>query len=68
MILCKDCDPMATCCDFCKHFDFNADAKGHYTGDGYCRKHHIPTEPDSECDDFHCEHVKEKKKRKPNKK
>lgn len=64
MKLCKDCHPRATCCDFCIHFDFNADENGSYTDDGYCRLHKKPSDPDDGCDDFHCEHVKEKNKRK----
>lgn len=63
MILCKDCDPIAVCCDFCKHYDFNANAKGQYTGDGHCRLHNEPADPGEVCDDFHCENVKQKKKR-----
>lgn len=64
MILCKDCDPRACCCDFCKHYDFNADDKGRYTGDGFCKLHQINSDPANECDDFHCEHAKNKNPKK----
>jgi hypothetical protein len=63
MKLCKDCDPRATCCDFCKFFDFNADSQGFYTGDGWCNFHKTAADPAEVCDDFYCEHVKEKKKK-----
>lgn len=52
MILCSNCEHPI--CDFCKHYDFNADDDGRYTGDGWCRFHSIKCEPYHECSDFHC--------------
>lgn len=46
-----DCFPI---CDFCKYYNFNADDKGRYTGDGYCTKHSKPQDPSDDCNDFHC--------------
>lgn len=55
MKLCPKCEPeVGPVCDFCKHFDFNGDATGAYTGDGWCRLHKEPRDPASGCDDFHC--------------
>jgi len=68
MKLCPTCDPRATCCDFCKFFEFNGDAQGRYTGDGYCTLHKRDADPAEECDDFYCQHIKEKKKKKQTKK
>jgi hypothetical protein len=42
------------CCDFCKHYAFNADESGAYTGNGYCLFHKRPEDPGSFCDDYYC--------------
>jgi hypothetical protein len=47
------CDPA---CDFCEHYDFNGDEDGVYTGDGWCRLHKRPEDPDSYCEDYLCKH------------
>lgn len=51
--LCTDifCDPI---CDFCKHYEFNADANGDYAGNGWCRLHKRLSDPADGCDDFYC--------------
>ena len=55
MILCPKCDgPDFVCCDFCRHYDFNADEQGRYTGNGWCRLHQQQKDPGSMCDDYHC--------------
>ena len=64
MKLCKNCEPIACCCDFCKYYDFNADKQGMYTGDGYCRKHKRQADPAEVCDDFHCIELVKKKRKK----
>ena len=46
-----DCIPL---CDFCKHYNFNADEEGRYTGDGWCTLHDKPSEPYYNCEDFYC--------------
>jgi heat shock protein HslJ len=55
MKLCSDkqdgCYPI---CDSCKHYEFNGDEKGRYTGNGYCNKHQEQMSPERYCDDFHC--------------
>ena len=52
----EDCIPA---CDFCKYYEFNADSRGRYTGDGYCTYHNRNQDPGDECDDFICYRVKE---------
>jgi hypothetical protein len=65
MKLCPKCgDPRFVCCDFCLHFEFNGDNKGCYTGDGYCKLHKAPQDPGNVCEDFHCQDLKPKKKKK----
>lgn len=64
MKLCPKCEEIAICCDFCLHFEFNGDQQGRYTGDGYCKLLKIPQDPGNVCDDFHCEDLKPKKKKK----
>jgi len=54
MITCSNCHPNCNCCDFCKHFDFNADDLGQYTGNGWCNLNERRTEPWDDCGDFHC--------------
>ena len=51
---CIECSINGAICDFCKHYDFRANAQGAYTGDGYCNKHERHEDPDSGCDDFEC--------------
>jgi len=46
-------------CDFCIHYDFNADEQGRYQDKGYCNYWELPAEPYDECDEFHCFRVKE---------
>lgn len=55
MITCPQCEPGCNCCDFCRHYDFNADEEGRYVDKGYCRFHGKPMHPGGDCDDFHCE-------------
>jgi hypothetical protein len=55
MKLCPECEPEANCCDFCKHYKFNANERGAYTGNGMCSYHNRPQDPsDFVCDDFEC--------------
>jgi hypothetical protein len=36
MKFCSNCEgPSGSCCDFCKHYAFNADAGGFYVGEGF---------------------------------
>lgn len=51
-ICCPNC--IGALCDFCIWYDFNADTEGCYTGDGYCRLHNRPSDPDDACPDFYC--------------
>jgi len=46
-----DCIPV---CDFCSHYNFNADKNGMYTGRGWCRLLHKRKEPESRCKRFRC--------------
>lgn len=58
MKFCKKCEgPSGSCCDFCKHYAFNADAGGFYVGMGFCAFHDRPEDPGSLCDDFYCDNV-----------
>jgi hypothetical protein len=43
-------------CDFCKHYEFNGDKDGAYTGDGQCVHvaHPHASQPDEGCEDFEC--------------
>ncbi len=52
MITCGDGCP--TICDFCRHYDFNGDEHGAYTGDGWCRLWEEQREPFEDCDEFYC--------------
>lgn len=62
MIFCENCEgPSGSCCDFCKHYDFRADANGCYTGDGWCTLHKRQEDPGSLCDDFYCFEVDKEK-------
>ena len=45
MKLCPDCAPGFTCCDHCAYYNFNGDAEGCYTGDGWCRLHKEKRDP-----------------------
>ena len=54
---CPDCE--VPVCDFCKHYDFNGNENGAYTGDGYCNLLKEPKEPHDDCDQFHCEWAEE---------
>jgi hypothetical protein len=50
-----ECSYIGAVCDFCKHYDFNGDKNGAYTGDGWCKLHQIQKDPENGCDnDFHC--------------
>lgn len=51
---CTKCDDAGDICDFCKHYDFNGNEKGQYTGDGICTLHQKQMEPYEGCDDFYC--------------
>jgi len=50
------CEPGCTpLCDFCKHYNFNGDKLGRYTGNGRCILHDEPSEPYDYCEeDFYC--------------
>lgn len=51
--LCPDCDPeYYAVCDFCKHYDFNANADGSYVGDGWCRFSKERKDPGEGCENF----------------
>ena len=60
MKLCPDCEPETSCCDFCKHYDFNGLDNGGrhgvlYTGAGFCKLTKEQRDPgDCICDDFYC--------------
>lgn len=56
---CSTCSPELTCCDFCKHYDFNADDQGSYTGNGWCKLHLKNQDPGDVCDDYYCFNIKE---------
>ena len=57
----KTCGPnCCPICDFCIHYDFNADKQGRYTGNGWCRLHERNNEPYDECKDFHCSLLQDK--------
>ena len=50
-----DCAYIGAVCDFCKHYNFNGDDKGCYTGEGWCNFHHLQKDPDQSCpNDFYC--------------
>ena len=51
---CKECEQTGPVCDYCAHYDFNGDANGFYTGDGWCKFHEKPIDPLSGCDDYVC--------------
>lgn len=53
-LCCEEC-PVA--CDFCKHYNFNGDKNGCYTGDGYCNLHSEQIDPGGYCDDYYCKRV-----------
>lgn len=58
MTLCPDCDPfIGPVCDFCRHYNFNGNETGAYTGDGFCCLRQKPMEPEGGCDQFHCNGV-----------
>jgi hypothetical protein len=50
------CERTGPVCDFCIFFRFNGDSEGYYIGKGMCTypTHQGPTDPSSECPDFHC--------------
>lgn len=50
-LCCPECIPL---CDFCDHYNFNADEKGRYTGNGWCTLRNEPSEPYDYCEDFYC--------------
>lgn len=54
MKCCPHCTPEEALCDFCVWFDFNGDADGAYTGDGFCRRHSRPADPCDACEDYEC--------------
>jgi hypothetical protein len=57
-VLCPQCDPVSfAVCDFCKHYAFNGDEDGHYTGDGWCCLHRRDQDPGGGCELFHCSKV-----------
>ena len=57
---CDECDPEASCCDFCKNYNFNGDEDGCYTGNGICILKNENKDPgDFICDDFHCKLCKD---------
>lgn len=53
-VYCSEECRMHPICDFCKHYGFNANEAGAYTGDGWCRLHQEARDPLDECEDFHC--------------
>ena len=54
-----NCEETGPICDFCKHYDFNGDATGAYTGDGFCNLHKRESDPIDACDDFFCFKIQE---------
>jgi hypothetical protein len=56
------------CCDFCYWYDFNADERGLYVGNGKCNEpNHLGdnnTDPGDTCNDFICFNVKSRNERK----
>lgn len=55
MKLCPQCDlRYPDVCDFCKHYEFNGDEEGKYTGNGYCKFHMKLMDPGDGCEDFYC--------------
>lgn len=55
MKFCPDCDPRFSCCDFCKHYQFNGDEKGRYLDNGMCSIKHERRDPgDNICQEFVC--------------
>ena len=56
----KECEEVGVVCDFCIHFDFNADDKENYTEDGYCNYHKEKKDPSEGCSEFVCFNIKEK--------
>ena len=55
MIYCDKCDEHGACCDFCRHYDFNENSDGAYTGEGFCNKYTEHKDPEEVCSSFHCE-------------
>ena len=54
MKLCPTCEPETSCCDFCKHYDFNG-RDSIYTGEGFCKLTNEQRDPgDFICDNFYC--------------
>ncbi len=51
---CVECEYGGDICDFCRHYAFNGDALGAYTGDGHCNKHNRHEDPEGGCEDFEC--------------
>ncbi len=57
-----DCAAVGPVCDFCKHYHFNGDEKGRYTGEGWCNFHQHQIDPEGGCEDFYCQSVDKKEK------
>ena len=52
MKFCPDCDPETSCCDFCRHYNFN--------GRGFCKLTKEQRDfGDQICDNFYCALIKE---------
>ncbi len=58
-----DCAFTGPVCDFCKHYNFNGDSLGRYTGEGYCKLTMKQMDPEqgSNCNDFYCRTIDKKK-------
>ena len=54
MKLCPECDSRAICCDHCSYFEFNGDAEGCYTDNGWCRFHKRKEWPGGGCEEYVC--------------
>jgi len=54
MIKCEAAEECYPICDFCKYYNFNGNETGAYTGNGYCSKLRMNTDPADSCNDFHC--------------
>ena len=52
MLLCNtDCIPV---CDFCRHYNFNANRRGTYVEKGFCRYYGKKKDPGDMCKNFWC--------------
>ena len=57
MKLCPTCEPEYSCCDFCRHYNFNGGGEDGqiYNWEGFCKLTNEQKDPgDFICDKFHC--------------